>query len=139
MSYDPSNAFAQILEGKIPAHVVEETEHTLAFMDIMPQAPGHTLVIHKEQSENLFEISDQALQQLIVQVRRIARAVRKTYPDAGIRITQLNGSKAGQTVFHLHFHVIPADLGFRFKTQGLTAADPQDLADSAASIRAALE
>ena len=138
MSYDSSNIFARILRGEIPAHVVEETEHTLTFMDIMPRAPGHTLVIPKEGSENLFETSDEILAHVMKQVRRVARAIKFAYPDQGVRIVQLNGSNAGQTVFHLHFHIIPSSAGSDFSFHGTAASDDQSLAESANLIRQSL-
>ena len=138
MSYDPSNIFARILRGELPAHVVEETEDTLTFMDIMPKANGHALVIPKEDAPNIFEISDDALQGLIRQVKRVAKASQQAYPGNGIRVIQLNGSEAGQSVFHLHFHVIPSADGMNFGFHGGAAADEASLADHAQRLKRAL-
>ena len=138
MSYDPSNIFARILRGELPAHVVEETEHTLTFMDIMPKANGHALVIPKEDAANIFEVPDDALQKLITQVKRVARASQSAYPGNGIRVIQLNGSEAGQSVFHLHFHVIPSADGMNFGFHGGAAADEASLAEHAERLKQAL-
>ncbi len=138
MSYDPANIFARILRGEIPAHVVEDTKNTLTFMDIMPKADGHALVIPKEDARNIFEISDEALQQLITQVKRVAQAAQHAYPGKGIRVVQLNGSEAGQSVFHLHFHVIPSADGMNFGFHGGAAADEESLKENAQRLKQAL-
>lgn len=138
MSYDPTNIFARILRGELPAHVVEETEDTLTFMDIMPKANGHALVIPKEDAPNLFDISDDGLQKLITQVKRVAKASQLAYPGNGIRVIQLNGSEAGQSVFHLHFHVIPSADGMNFGFHGGAAADEASLAEHAQRLKQAL-
>lgn len=138
MSYDPANIFARILRGEIPAYVVEDSEHTLTFMDIMPKADGHALVIPKEDARNIFEISDEALQQLITQVKRVAQAAQHAYPGKGIRVVQLNGSEAGQSVFHLHFHVIPSADGMNFGFHGGAAADEKSLKENAQRLKQAL-
>ena len=139
MAYDPSNVFARILRGEIPAHKVHEDEHTLAFMDVMPQSEGHTLVIPKAAAENIFELEPDALAATILATQRVARAARRAFDAPGVMIAQLNGAGAGQTVFHIHFHVIPRYEGIdlRFHARGM--ADPQVLAAHAARIRAALD
>ncbi|MBT5558833.1 MAG: HIT family protein [Proteobacteria bacterium] len=114
MSYDPENIFAKILRGEIPCHKVYEDDYSLAFMDIMPQAVGHTLVIPKEPAITLFELSDAASTHLIHAVQRVGAAVKLAMGADGIVVMQLNGVAAGQTVDHVHFHVIPGsvhDLG----------------------------
>ena len=138
MAYDPSNVFARILRGEIPAHKVHEDEHTLAFMDVMPQSEGHTLVIPKAAAENIFELESDALAATILATQRVARAARRAFDAPGVMIAQLNGAGAGQTVFHIHFHVIPRydGIDLRFHARGM--ADPQVLAAHAARIRAAL-
>ena len=138
MAYDPSNVFARILRGEISAHKVHEDEHTLAFMDVMPQSEGHTLVIPKSAAENIFELDPQSLAATILVTQRVARAVKRAFDAPGVMIAQLNGAGAGQTVFHIHFHVIPRYEGIdlRFHARGM--ADPQVLATHAARIRAAL-
>ena len=139
MAYDPSNVFARILRGEIPAHKVHEDEHTLAFMDVMPQSDGHTLVIPKSAAENIFELDPDSLAATILVTQRVARAVKRAFDAPGVMIAQLNGAGAGQTVFHLHFHVIPRydGIDLRFHARGM--ADPQKLAEHAARIRAALD
>ena len=106
MSYDMNNVFAKILRGEIPCHKVYEDAHTLAFMDVMPQADGHTLVIPKQPSRNLLDADSAALGPLIASVQKVAQAVQKAFGAEGILIQQFNEPAAGQTVFHLHVHVI---------------------------------
>ena len=138
MAYDPANVFAKILRGETSAHVVLDEEHCMAFMDVMPQSPGHTLVIPRAPAENLFELSAESLAHLTSATRRVAAAVRDAFQPGGVMVMQLNGADAGQTVFHIHFHVIP-----RYAGQGLTLharsmADASELEAHAARIRAAL-
>ena len=137
MPYDPSNVFARILRGEIPAQKVFEDERTLAFMDVMPQADGHTLVIPKVEAENIFDLAPESLAATILTTQRVARAVQKAFDAPGVLVAQLNGRGAGQSVFHIHFHVIPRHEGIdlRFHARGM--ADPQLLAEHAAKIRAA--
>ncbi len=139
MAYDRSNVFARILRGEIPAHKVFEDEHTLAFMDVMPQADGHALVIPKAEAETIFDLPPEPLAAAIVVTQRVARAVKKAFDAPGVMIAQLNGPAAGQSVFHVHFHVLPrhAGLELRFHAHGM--ADPAVLAEHAARVRAALD
>lgn len=139
MAYDPDNVFARILRGEIPAHKVYEDAHTLAFMDVMPQSPGHALAIPKSEAENLFELDPEFLAATILTTQRIARAVRKAFDPPGILIAQLNGLGAGQSVFHIHFHIIPRYEGLDLKLHARELADPKDLAQQAEKIRAALD
>ena len=138
MSYDPNNIFAKILRGEAPGVIVEENEHTLTFMDVMPKADGHTLIIPKEPAANIFEISPSALSHLIVQVKRVAAAVKQAFPGNGVRIIQLNDPEAGQSVFHIHFHVIPSNDGMRFEFHGSGIHPVEELEVHASKIRAAL-
>jgi histidine triad (HIT) family protein len=138
MPYDPSNVFARILRGEVPAHKVFEDEHTLAFMDVMPQVDGHTLVIPKVGAENIFDLPPESLAATILTTQHVARAVRKAFDAPGVMIAQLNGRGAGQSVFHIHFHVIPRHQGIDLKFHAREMADPQLLAGHAAKIRAAL-
>jgi len=137
MPYDPSNVFARILRGEIPAQKIFEDEQTLAFMDVMPQADGHALVIPKADAENIFDLPPESLAATILTTQRIARAVQKAFDAPGILVAQLNGRGAGQSVFHIHFHVIPRfdGIDLRFHARGM--ADPQLLAEHASKIRAA--
>ena len=105
--YDPENIFAKILRGEMPCVKVYEDEQVLAFMDIFPQAPGHVLVVPREPARNLLELTDGALER----VKRIAKAVKKALNPDGIVMTQFSGAPAGQTVFHVHFHIIPRKEG----------------------------
>jgi histidine triad (HIT) family protein len=139
MAYDRNNVFARILRGEIPAHKVFEDEHTLAFMDVMPQADGHTLVIPKAEAENLFDLPAPALSATILTTQRVARAVQKAFASPGILIAQLNGSAAGQSVFHLHFHVLPRHEGLDLRFHARDMADPVLLAAHAARVRSALD
>jgi histidine triad (HIT) family protein len=107
-SYDEGNIFAKILRGEMPAARVFEDEHVMAFMDVFPQSKGHTLVIPKHsRARNLLEEEPQVLEPLILGVQRVAKAVRAALNPDGIVVTQFNGAPAGQTIYHLHFHIIP--------------------------------
>jgi histidine triad (HIT) family protein len=139
MSYDRNNVFARILRGEIPAHKVFEDEHTLAFMDVMPQADGHVLVIPKTEAENLFELPAPALAAAVLTTQRVARAVKKAFDAPGILIAQLNGREAGQSVFHIHFHVVPRYEGLDLRLHARDMADPALLAEHAVRVRAALD
>ena len=106
--YDPDNIFAKILRGEIPAVTVWEDDHVLAFMDVFPQSEGHVLIISKTSTaRTLLEIELDALARLTAAVQRTARAVEKALQPDGFQIMQFNGEAGGQTVFHLHFHIIP--------------------------------
>lgn len=137
--YDPENIFAKILRGEMPCVKVYEDEHVISFMDIFPQAPGHTLVVPREPVRNALEMSDGALQATIVRVKRIARAVKTALAPDGIVITQFNGAPAGQTIFHVHFHIIPRQDGVALGAHGGGQADMDVLKDQAARIAAAIE
>ena len=138
MAYDTSNVFARILRGEIPAHKVCEDERTLAFMDVMPQADGHTLVIPKHAAENLFDLPADDLAATIRTTQRVARAVRKAFDAPGIMIAQLNGPAAGQSVFHVHFHIVPRWEGVPMAPHGKVMVEAARLEPIAAKIRSAL-
>lgn len=110
MSYDQNNIFAKILRGEIPCIKVYEDEHTLCFMDIMPQVDGHALVIPKQAAVTLFELSDDAARACMSTVRKVGQAMKKGLGAEGIVLMQLNGPAAGQTVPHFHIHVIPGSI-----------------------------
>ena len=137
MSYDNSNLFAKILRGELPANKVYEDDSTFAFLDIMPQANGHTLVIPKEPATDLLSLSASGAADLIGKVQKIARAVKSALNADGITIFQLNGSAAGQTVPHIHFHVLPGSI-LDARQHASVSADPEQLAATAEKIRAAL-
>jgi histidine triad (HIT) family protein len=138
MSYRDDNVFARILRGELPAHKVYEDEHTLAFMDIMPQAEGHTLVIPKCPAENLFDVPPEYLARTIATTQRVARAVKQAFTAEGIMIAQLSGAAAGQTVFHIHFHILPRFSGIDFRMHARDMAAPEVLAEHARRVREAL-
>lgn len=107
-SYETDNVFARILRDELPSARVFEDEHTLAFLDAFPQGIGHTLVISKwSRARNILEIEPDAICQVMTTVQRVARAVRVVLSPDGIHIAQFNGGDTGQTVFHLHVHVVP--------------------------------
>ena len=139
MAYDHNNIFARILRGEIPSHRVHEDELTLAFMDVMPQADGHTLVIPKAEAENILDVPEEVLAAVVLTTQRVARAVKKAFDAPGILIAQLNGRAAGQSVFHMHFHIVPRREGLDLRFHAREMADPAVLAEHAARIRAALD
>jgi histidine triad (HIT) family protein len=139
MNYDRNNIFARILRDEIPACKVHEDDHVLAFMDVMPQSDGHVLVIPKVEATNLFEISGDVLAKLIVATQRIAKAAKQAFNADGITIMQFNGSAAGQTVFHLHFHVIPRYEGTPLRSHAREMADGKLLAAQAEQLKAVLQ
>jgi len=126
MSYDNDNIFAKILRGEIPCVKVYEDEDTLAFMDIMPQAEGHTLVIPKEAAMTIHDLSDDAAAKLITKVKLVANAVKKGLNADGITLFQLNGEQAGQTVPHIHFHILPGSY-LTAKAHASVSADQDSL------------
>jgi len=137
--YDPANVFARMLRGEIPACTVFEDAETLAFMDLFPQSRGHVLVIPKTvQARNFLDLDPAAVAPLMRTVQTVAKAVTAALDPDGVIILQFNGAPAGQTVFHLHFHVIPRWEGVEMKGHGAAAmADPRDLEAVAEQIRAA--
>jgi histidine triad (HIT) family protein len=135
--YDPTNVFAKILRKELPAHVIYEDDNTLAFMDIMPRAPGHCLIIPKAAARNILDISEESLAAVTRSLRQLSRAVAKAFDADGITIHQFNEEAGGQVVFHLHFHIIPRHAGIAL-THSVQMADQDELRDNAAKIRAAL-
>jgi len=139
MAYDPNNIFAKILRGEIPAHKVFEDDEVFSFMDVFPQARGHTLVIPRTEAENFFDISPEWAAKLITKTQMIANAVRAALEPDGIRIMQFNGAAAGQTVFHIHYHIIPRWEGVKIGAHNKGAkADDSELAALAKEISAKL-
>jgi histidine triad (HIT) family protein len=137
-AYDNNNIFAKILRGEIPSVKVYEDEHTLAFMDVMPQAPGHVLVVPKAASRNLLDADPAALAKTIPVVQTIANAVKEAFDADGVFVCQFNEPAAGQTVFHLHFHVIPRHDGIALKPHSGQMEDGAVLAANAEKIKAEL-
>ena len=138
MAYDTNNIFAKILRGEMPSIKVYEDDHTYAFMDVMPQTTGHTLVIPKAPAENIFDLPAEAAAHLIQSTQKVAAAVKKGLNAPGIMLAQLNGAPAGQTVFHIHFHIIPREEGVDMKFHAREMADMDELAAIAEKIKAAL-
>jgi histidine triad (HIT) family protein len=137
-AYDPNNIFAKILAGDIPSVKLYEDENTLAFMDVMPQAPGHLLVIPKKGSRNLLDADPAVLSALMPVVQKLANAAKDAFDADGVYIAQFNEPAAGQTVFHLHFHVIPRHEGVPLKPHAGGMADVDVLKAQAEKIKAAL-
>ena len=138
MAYDSNNVFAKILHGEIPCVKLYEDDKTLAFMDVMPQADGHALVIPKEAAENILDLSSESAAAMMATTQKIAKAVKKGLNAPGIMLAMLNGAPAGQSVFHVHFHVIPRAHGVDLGLHARSMADPKSLEPIAAKIRAAL-
>ncbi len=139
MGYDDNNIFARILRGEIPAQKVYEDDHTIAIMDIMPQGEGHTLVIPKAPSRNLLDADPQVLERLLPVVQKIARAAKAAFQADGVTIMQYNEAPAGQSVFHLHVHVIPRRQGVPLKPHTGAMEKPEVIAANAEKMRAALK
>ena len=137
-AYDDENIFAKILRGEIPAVKLHEDDDTLAFMDVMPQAPGHVLVIPKYPSRNLLDAYPAAIAKSIPVVQKMARAVKSAFDADGVFVAQFNEAAAGQSVFHLHFHVIPRHEGTVLKPHSGGMEDMEVLKANAEKIRAAL-
>jgi histidine triad (HIT) family protein len=137
-AYDDGNIFAKILRGQAPAAKVFEDDDVFAFMDVFPQGRGHTLVISKEsRARNLLEVEPEPLEHLILGVQRVAKAVRAALKPDGVMVAQFNGQASGQSVFHLHFHIIPRWNGVALKPHaGGQMADPAELAQLAREIAA---
>jgi histidine triad (HIT) family protein len=138
MAYDNNNIFARILRGEIPAHKVFEDAATLAFMDVMPQSEGHTLVIPKAAAQNLFDLEPGNLESLIRTTQRVSRAVQHAFQPDGITLMQFNGAAAGQTVFHIHFHIVPRYEDRELRAHTRQMADNALLAEHAERIRKVL-
>ncbi len=138
MAYDPNNIFAKILRKELPCVKVYEDDLTLAFMDIMPSVEGHTLVVTKEAAEGILDLSPDGAAALIKTTQKVAKAVKKGLDCPGVMLMQLNGSAAGQTIPHIHFHVLPRAHGADLHFHGRTMVKPEVLEPIAAKIRAVL-
>jgi histidine triad (HIT) family protein len=137
-AYDPSNVFARILRGELPAHKLYEDADTFALMDIMPRGDGHCLVIPKAPSRNLLDVSENSLAAVMRTSQKLARAVMKAFDADGVTVQQFNESAGGQVVFHLHVHIIPRFGGVSLKPHSGKMEDQAVLAANAEKIRAAL-
>ena len=138
-SYDPQNIFAKILRGELPCHKVYEDDKVLAFLDIMPRAPGHTLVLPKAPARNLLDVKPDDLAAVAQAAQKIANAAMKVFSADGITIQQFNEGAGGQVVFHLHMHVIPRKAGIPMKPPASVKEAPDVLAEQAKKLAAALE
>ncbi|HKQ44122.1 MAG TPA: HIT family protein [Rhizomicrobium sp.] len=138
MPYDPDNIFAKILRGEIPSVKVYEDDKTLAFMDVMPEADGHMLVIPKEAAEDVLSLSPEGLSAMMATVQKVARAVDKALRPGGILLKQYNRAPAGQSVFHVHFHIVPRWEDVPMAPHGKVMVEAARLEPIAAKIRAAL-
>ncbi|MBR7652831.1 HIT family protein [Brucella oryzae] len=137
-TYDDNNIFAKILRGEIPSTRVYETDDVIAFMDVMPQGTGHTLVVPKAPSRNLLDAKPETLANVVQVVQKIAQAVKKAFNADGVTVMQFNEPASGQTVYHLHFHVIPRFEGVALKPHTGQMEDAAVLSANAEKIRAAL-
>jgi len=137
-TYDASNIFAKILRGELPCYKVYEDDKTLAFLDIMPRAPGHVLVLPKAPVRNILDISPDDLAHVIKVAQKIAKVSVEVFGADGVTIQQFNESAGGQVVFHLHVHVIPRKTGVAMKPPASEKAAPEVLADQAKQLAAAL-
>lgn len=138
-TYDTNNIFAKILRGEIPCFKVYENDHVLAFLDIMPRAPGHTLVIPKAPARNLLDITEEDFVHVARATRLIARAAMPVFNADGMMIVQFSEPASGQEVYHLHMHVIPRFDGVALLPPATVKADMAGLAEQAATLAAALK
>ncbi|MER9302308.1 HIT family protein [Mesorhizobium sp. M0496] len=138
-AYDTDNIFARILRGEIPSHRVYEDDAFIAFMDVMPQGPGHTLVVPKVPSRNLLDADPSIFGPLFTVVQKLAQAVKKAFSADGVTVMQFNEPASGQTVYHLHVHVIPRFDGVPLKPHTGEMEKPEVLVENAEKIRAALQ
>lgn len=137
-AYDPANVFGKILRGELPSHRVYEDDATVAILDVMPTTHGHTLVIPKASSRNILDADPAVLAHVVATTQKVARAVKAAFGADGVAVYQYNEPAAGQSVFHLHFHVVPRFEGVPAKPHGSKMEDQGVLAANAEKIRAAL-
>jgi histidine triad (HIT) family protein len=137
-SYDPTNVFAKILRGELPAYKVYEDDKAFAFLDIMPRAPGHTLVLPKAPARNILDVSPADLAHVMQVAQRIAKAAMTAFAADGITLQQFNESAGGQVVFHLHVHVIPRHAATTLKAPASVKEAADVLAAHAERLKAAL-
>jgi histidine triad (HIT) family protein len=138
-AYDPSNIFAKILRGELPSHKVYEAERAFAFLDIMPRAPGHTLVIPKAPARNILDVKPDDLAHVMAVAQKIAQVAMKVFGADGITVQQFNEAAGGQVVFHLHVHVIPRKDGVPLKPPATFKEEASVLSDHALKLAAALK
>jgi histidine triad (HIT) family protein len=138
-AYDTNNVFAKILRGEFPCHKVYEDDKAMAFLDIMPRAPGHTLVLPKAPARNLLDIDPSDLAHVHQVAQKVAKAAMKVFSADGITIQQFNEPAGGQVVFHLHVHVVPRHEGVPMKPPASVKEEPSVLADQALKLAAAMK
>src|SRR5262245_23687095 len=137
-AYDPNNIFAKILRGELPCHKVYEDDKAIAFLDIMPRAPGHTLVLPKALARNILDVSPDDLAHVIKVAQKIAKVSVQAFGADGVTIQQFNESAGGQVVFHLHVHIIPRKQGVALKPPAAVKEEPGVLAEQAKTLAKAL-
>jgi histidine triad (HIT) family protein len=137
-AYDPNNIFAKILRGELPCYKIFEDDKALAFLDIMPRAPGHALVLPKAPARNLLDITPDDLAHVAKVAQKIAKAAMIAFGADGITVQQFNEGAGGQVVFHLHVHVIPRKSGVMMKPPASEKEKPEVLAEQAKKLAAAL-
>tara|TARA_B100001109_G_scaffold43055_1_gene34311 strand:+ start:3196 stop:3624 length:429 start_codon:yes stop_codon:yes gene_type:complete len=135
MTYNKENIFAKIIKGEAECVKVLENDYILSFMDVMPQTPGHTLLIPKYGTEDIFNLPNDYFTHLMDAKQRIAKAIKNAYEPTGVMIMQLNGKEAGQTVFHLHFHIIPRKDGLNYKFHSSEIVSFSELEKEAEKIK----
>jgi histidine triad (HIT) family protein len=136
--YDPGNIFAKILRGEIPCVKVYEDEKTLAFMDVMPEAEGHVLVVPREPAENILDLSAEGMAAMMATTQKVTKAVDRALSPDGILLKQYNRAAAGQSIFHVHFHIVPRWEGVGLAPHGKIMVDAARLEPVAAKIRSEL-
>ncbi len=137
-AYDPGNIFAKILRGELPCHKVYEDDKALAFLDIMPRAPGHALVLPKAPARNILDVAPDDFAHVMKVAQKIAKVSVNVFGADGVTLQQFNESAGGQVVFHLHVHVIPRQQGVALKPPATFKETPEVLKDQAAKLAAAL-
>src|ERR1700745_621013 len=138
-AYDPNNIFAKILRGEFPCHKVYEDDHVLAFLDIMPRSPGHTLVIPKAPARNILDIKIEDYLHVARATHKIAAAAKKAFNADGLTVQQFNEAAGGQVVFHLHVHGMPRQAGIPLLPPPSRREDVKVLEDHATKLIAALQ
>jgi len=138
MPYDPNNIFAKILRGELPSYKVYEDDQALAFLDIMPRSPGHSLVLPKAPARNILDVGADDLAHVMMVAQKVAKAVMTAFEADGVTLQQFNEGAGGQVVFHLHVHVIPRKTGVAMKPPASEKEKPELLAEHAKKLAAAI-
>jgi histidine triad (HIT) family protein len=138
-SYDPNNIFAKIIRGELPSYKVYENDKVLAFLDIMPRAPGHTLVLPKAAARNILDIEPDDLAAVALAAQKVAKAAVQVFDADGVTVQQFNEGAGGQVVFHLHLHIIPRKVGVAMKPPASEKEKPDVLSAHALKLAAALK